>query len=130
MYSLFLDDWRNPVDCFEYTHQTVYIDEEWVIVRNYDEFVKTIQEKGIPEIVSFDHDLADAHYDHTNDVPGILPYDQYTEKTGYQCAKWLLDYCIDNKLEIPKFIFIHSMNVVGAQNIASLFNTYRKAYGK
>jgi hypothetical protein len=122
-YSLFLDDFRYPEDCFEYTHQTVYIDEQWVIARSYDEFVKTIQEKGIPEVISFDHDLADEHY---TDFHG---YDEYQEKTGYHCAKWLIEYCLDNNLDIPKFIFIHSMNPVGAQNIASLFNTYRKLYG-
>ena len=46
MYCLFLDDWRDPEDCFEYMHLPEYITENWVIVRNYDEFVKIIQEKG------------------------------------------------------------------------------------
>jgi hypothetical protein len=127
-YSLFLDDSRYPEDCFEYTHQTVYIDEDWIIVRSYDEFVAAILEKGIPEVISFDHDLADAHYEHQNEIPGVLPYDQYSEKTGYHCAKWLIDYCIDNKLDIPKFIFIHSLNTAGARNIESLFLTYEKIY--
>lgn len=126
LYNLFLDDLRYPVDCFEYTHLTVYLDEKWVIVRNYDEFVKAIQEKGIPEMISFDHDLADEHYvaqDH-------IEYGFMTEKTGYHCAMWLINYCIDNNLDIPKYIFIHSMNPVGGSNIASAFNTYKKVYGK
>jgi hypothetical protein len=124
-YSLFLDDYRFPEDCFEYTHQTVYIDEDWVIVRSYDEFVKTILEKGIPQICSFDHDLGNDHYAHQK---GDIPYDQFTEKTGYHCAKWLIEYCLDNKKEIPNFIFIHSMNHAGALNIESLFRTYEKLY--
>ena len=50
----------------------------------------------------------------------------FKEKTGYHCAKWLVQYCIDNKLELPKEIFIHSMNVIGGVNIASIFETYNK----
>ena len=46
-YKLFLDDYRNPVDV------------KWIsipsgpykVVRNYDEFVNTISELGIPEYV-------------------------------------------------------------------------------
>ncbi len=121
MYNLFLDDFRDPEDCFEYMRHIPYIMEDWVIVRNYNEFVKTIQEKGIPTIISFDHDLADAHY-------GIqLPYDEYTEKTGYHCAKWLIYYCIDNKKELPATILIHSMNPAGSLNIKSLFQSYLKS---
>ena len=49
--KLYLDDVRIP--------QT----EGWEIVRNYDDFVKWIEENGLPDIVSFDHDLAEVHYD-------------------------------------------------------------------
>jgi hypothetical protein len=130
MYNLFLDDTRNPVDVYEYTFRHIYLDIDWVIVRSYDEFVQMIKTFGLPEKISFDHDLGLEHYDHQHDEPGKLPYDQYTEKTGYHCAKWLIDHCMDNKLELPKTILIHSMNVIGSQNIASLFNTYEKIYGK
>ena len=47
--KLYLDDVRIP--------QT----EGWEIVRNYDDFVKWIEENGLPDIVSFDHDLAEVH---------------------------------------------------------------------
>lgn len=56
-YNLFLDDIRNPSDCIHYMYTPIYTSVDWVIVRNYNEFVKTIEEKGLPEIVSFDHDL-------------------------------------------------------------------------
>ena len=55
-YNLFLDDFREPEDAFNHTNNQLYL-IGWVIVRNYDEFVKTIEERGIPEILSFDHDL-------------------------------------------------------------------------
>jgi hypothetical protein len=125
-YNLFLDDIRYPEDCFEHTHQPVYIMEDWVIVRSYDEFVKYVQENGLPEIISFDHDLADTHYDNQEHVDNDF-YDIVTEKTGYHCAKWLIDYCIDNKKELPATILIHSWNHAGSENIKSLFNSYFKS---
>jgi len=120
-YCLFLDDFRMPEDAFLYTHNQLYLDLNWKIVRSYDEFVKDTLENGVAEGYSFDHDLADQHYTQR------LEYDQYTEKTGYHCAKWLIYYCIDNKKELPTTILIHSMNVVGSQNIKSLFESYFKS---
>jgi hypothetical protein len=120
-YKLFLDDFRDPRDSFFYKGQPIY-NEDWITVRNYDEFVKVVEELGIPEAVSFDHDLADVHYERTS-----FNYDDETqEKTGYHCAKWLIYYCIDNKKELPAIILVHSMNPAGSQNIWSLFNSYWK----
>lgn len=131
-YNLFLDDLRNPEDCFGYTKQPAYLMEDWLIVRDYDEFVRTIKELGIPKVISLDHDLADFHYKEENQKTLTDEvYDNMGEKTGYHCAKWLCDYCVDNKVGIPKAILVHSMNVVGAENIRSLFMTFIKVlYGK
>lgn len=90
------------------TEQPIYDELEWEIVRYYKEFVEIIQKCGLPETISFDHDLGD-------------------DKTGFDCAKWLINYCIDNKKELPADIFIHSMNTAGSLNILSLFNTYFKS---
>lgn len=126
-YNLFLDDFRMPEDAFEITHIPVYIlIDDWIIARSYDEFVKTIQEKGIPEIISFDHDLADIHYDQQEHVDNDY-YDIVSEKTGYHCAKWFIDYCIDNNKKLPATILIHSMNPAGSLNIKSLFESYLKS---
>lgn len=122
MYNLFLDDFRMPEDAFHYTKFSVYLKEDWVIVRNYDEFVLCIKKNGLPTLVSFDHDLADIHYDNTS---SIIDYDSYTEKTGYSCVLWLIDYCMDNKEQFPKYL-IHSMNTVGEENIRKLINNYLK----
>ena len=120
-YNLFLDDFRMPKDAYNYLLQPIYISVNWEIVRSYDEFVKIIIEKGMPDIISFDHDLSDQHYSQQ------LSYDQYTEKTGYHCAKWLINYCIDNNKKLPTEILIHSMNPVGSLNIKSLFESYWKS---
>jgi hypothetical protein len=58
-YRLYLDDVRNPTNTFPTT-----LNSEWVIVRSYKEFVKAIEDKGLPFMISFDHDLADEHYRH------------------------------------------------------------------
>ena len=55
---LFLDDLRNPKDVIWVNLPEV----EWTVVRNYDDFVNTIIDKGVPTRISFDHDLADEHY--------------------------------------------------------------------
>ena len=124
MYLLYLDDIRNPH--MTYPHMK---DEDWIVVKNYDEFVKLIEEKGLPEMVSFDHDLAQEHYPSGNPQlyhpAGPLPYDKYKEKTGLDCAKWLVDYCLDRKLELPTW-GVHSANPVGAANIAAYLESFER----
>jgi hypothetical protein len=116
-YNLFLDDIRMPYDVGNYIYpvelRQYFRKYEWVIVRNYDEFVKHIVENGMPHVVSFDHDLADEHYD---------PSKRYKEKTGYDCAKWMIDFSKSYMVNLPKLIMCHSMNPVGKENIVKLFH--------
>ncbi len=121
-YRLYLDDFRDPHDSFFYKGQPIY-NEDWITVRNYEEFIKAIETLGIPEAVSFDHDLADVHYE----KPSFNYDDENLEKTGYHCAKWLIYYCMDNNKELPAIILVHSANPAGSQNIWSLFNSYWKS---
>lgn len=113
MYNLFLDDIRRPEDVTWVALPKC----TWVVARNYTEFVGVVTENGIPNFITFDHDLADAHY---VNMPSA-------EKTGYDCAKWLVDYCMDNGKKIPEFA-VHSMNPVGAENIRQyLLNAQKHA---
>jgi hypothetical protein len=59
---LFLDDIRHPNDVYTYTQQTIFLHKNWEIVRNYMEFVQWITINGLPDFISFDHDLADMEY--------------------------------------------------------------------
>lgn len=118
---LFLDDIRHPKDAYRYTKQEIFQKEDWHIVRNYQAFVDRILEKGLPEMISFDHDLADEHYLETDSG-------KFVEKTGYDCAKWLIEYCMDRYLELPQY-YCHSMNPVGKQNIESLLNNFKNNNG-
>lgn len=118
-YNLFLDDERLPHNV-TWAYMPTHVDWEWVIVRNYDEFVKCIQENGLPNFVTFDHDLALEHYKEGH--AGLPPlYDQYKERTGYHCAEWMLHYCLDRNLELPEWS-VHSMSVVGKANIVRMLN--------
>lgn len=124
-YKLFLDDVRNVLDCVHYMHKRIgplnpiYLEEDWVVVRNYNEFVKTIEEKGVPELISFDHDLAHEHYapeEHWDNYDTWVVAQNFREKTGHDAAKWLVDYCKQFNVPLPKCV-IHSMNPVGCENI-------------
>lgn len=96
MYKMFLDDERFPVD------------NEWVIVRSFDEAVLYIKEHGCPFYISFDHDLGD----------GL---------TGYDFAKWLIEQHLDNNIIPSNFSFyVHSMNPIGAANIKQLLTNFLK----
>jgi len=123
-YKLFLDDVRRPETTFYYMELPVFLEPDWIIVRNYYAFISLIQNKGIPKTIAFDHDLADIHYK----VQSFNYDDPDYERTGYHCAKWLIDYCMDNKEELPNEIIVHSMNPYGSANIKSLFDTYFKVW--
>ena len=116
--KLYLDDIRTPKS------------EGWDIVRSYEDFVNYIEQNGIPDEVSFDHDLSREHtkyyfdnggHDNPPDPLGV----EFKEKTGYDAAKWLCDYCWTNGIPLPKWN-IHSANPVGSDNIKFLLNSFEK----
>lgn len=111
-YALFLDDMRKPFSM-------IYDDGiPWVIVRDYDQFVDYITKKGLPYFVTFDHDLSNEHYE-SNDVS------TYKEKTGFNCAQWLIEYCMNNNLKLPLWK-VHSMNPLGKKNIIDLLKIFKR----
>jgi len=122
MCKIFLDDIRQPSECIHYMHQRIgklnpiYL-EDWVVVRNYDEFVDIVT-NNINEIthVSFDHDLAEIHYDPRTWTESF----KYYEKTGHDCAVWFKDFYTENNKEYP-IMFVHSMNPVGTKKIINVF---------
>ena len=106
---LWIDDFRNPV-------KYVIGDYDIVWVKNYDDFCKYINENGLPDIICFDHDLGDI-----NNPNG--------EKTGYDCAKYLVDFCLDNDIKLPNF-HSQSDNGPGRENILNLLENYKKFESK
>jgi hypothetical protein len=133
MRKLFLDDIRQVRDaCYYVSNPKLYWEEEgWDIVRNYDEFINYIKTKDMPSLISFDHDLADFHYEYKTEEYESLSEEEMImkfgsmEKTGLDCAKWLVDYCMDNNETLPDFM-VHSANPTGKVNIESYLNNAKK----
>lgn len=63
---------------------------KFVWVKTFQEFVEYIKKNGVPDFVSYDHDLG-------------------TVENGIDCAAWLKDYCQKNGIQIPKS-YVHSAN--------------------
>ena len=90
--------------------------DEWDLVRSYDEFVDYIKKNGVPELISFDHDLGKEHYKALFKTPKKHILEEgFKEKTGYDCAKWL----VENNYKINGYD-CHSMNPIGKTNILTL----------
>jgi hypothetical protein len=102
---LFLDDVRMPSSAYAYSHNQYLLAASgipygsWDIVRSYEEFVKYIEEKGIPAVVSFDNDL------YHNGNPSCTE----RVKSGCDCARYLVERCKELQREIPVY-YIHSAN--------------------
>lgn len=129
MKVLWLDDLRNPFINHENKVPLEATVVHWVL--NYDQFVEYINKFGLPDIISFDHDLADEHYtpsEYWDDYDKSKEYQDskdYSEKTGKDCADWLINYCMDRDIDLPKF-YVHSANPVGRDNILGVLNSYLK----
>lgn len=117
--KVFLDDNRDPYDVFKNTIDPIYEENEtWVVVRNYYQFINSIQRFGVPKLVSFDHDLTQDHYLSKNQ--SNIDYKSLKGNTGYDAAQWLIDYCKNKEVKLPE-IRVHSSNLVGKRNIEELF---------
>jgi len=95
MIKMFLDDERCPVD------------DSWIVVRSVDEAIEFVEQNGIPNYISFDHDLG----------PG---------RNGYFFAFWLYTQIMDETFSLPNDFdyYIHSQNPVGAQNIRNVLDKF------
>jgi len=125
---LYLDDLRMP-------KQNLEGYGPWAVVRNYDEFVTWISQNGVPDYISFDHDLSDEHMKdwYKNQARGIqtIEYQTFKERTGVDCLMFLVEKAqADESRRIspvfPKHINVHSANPIGARNIASLASNFAK----
>ena len=95
-YRLFIDDEREPPGQAS----------DWVIARSSDEAIETVLARGVPEFVSYDHDLG-----------------------GDDISLWFIYWMIDRYLEgditaFPVNYTVHSQNPVGARNIQGLLDNF------
>lgn len=98
MMNIFLDDERLPPKSSKFT---------WIVVRNTLRAKELIVSNAELSRISFDHDLGE------------------NEPTGFDLAKWLVEYDLDNNILNSDFLFtVHSMNPIGSKNIRELLNSY------
>jgi hypothetical protein len=115
--SLYLDDVRIPKD------------NSWQVVKDYTEFVSHIRLNGLEnyDVITLDHDLGKEAMDefYNNALPNYtLNYDNIiNEKTGLDCAKWLVAESMIKKIPLPQ-IYVHSANPIGSSNIMGYVNNY------
>jgi len=117
MTVLWLDDMRDPYKYFNkksdsgafvrnkgfYDDLFSKYDIDFIWVKNFEEFTDYILKNGIPEFVSFDHDLG----------KGL--------RKGLDCAQWLQEYCRKSGQPFPKY-FVHSANPNGRREIEALLS--------
>jgi hypothetical protein len=108
---LWLDDVRDPMtnDWLRYSPIGKDVDVHWVT--NYQDFVDWIMIYDLPDAICFDHDLGSY------------------EETGYDCAKFLVEYCLNLDV-LPPVYGIQSANPVGAKNIDMLLKNCIRCYGQ
>jgi len=120
-WNLFIDDERNVEDvtwapsCM----QEKYRNEDWKIARSHYDVCNLLWEHGMPNFVSFDHDLGD------------------NQKTGFDITKYIVELDMDSA-EPDKFgktyefattfdFYVHSKNPIGKANIEGLLYGYLRA---
>lgn len=99
--KLFIDDKRDIPDA------------SWTLARDSQEAIDIIKIEGLPDVISFDHDLGG------DDKATIV-------------TKAITDMILDGKIEMPEdfMFFIHSSNPVGAKNIEmDMKSLYKHLHG-
>ena len=103
---IFLDDYRKPEQCFDTSQCIVFC------AVTFDEFVdvlnRTYHEYKRVDEIWFDHDLGE------------------NAGTGYDCAKYLVEFCIEHNMDLPDY-YIHSNNPAGKLNIDSYLKSFLKS---
>lgn len=86
--KLFIDDVRDAPST------------EWTVMRTSAHAITFIKTFGLPDVISFDHDLGG-------------------DDTSMRIVDWLIGEILDYRISVPEtFIFyVHSANPVGAENL-------------
>lgn len=94
-YKMFLDDERFPSK------------EGFVIVRSSQEAIDFVVSEGVPEFISFDHDLGG-------------------EDTSMIFINWLITAHLNDLIVFPSNFsyYVHSQNPIGKKNIEGLLESF------
>jgi hypothetical protein len=109
IWYLFLGD----IQTLEQANVSYPKDELLIIARNMDDAIFYVERYGIPQTIHFDPDLAEENY-----IFG------QGDETGFDFAKWICDYILDNRLDFPKNF--HYTVPVGKEKIISYMNSFMR----
>ena len=106
-WKLFLDDER----------ELTYDLRDALVARDCAEAQQLVQNFGVPELLSLDHDLGSEN--------------GKTKPTAMEFLWWLIDQDLDGKLDLKSVsrVIIHSRNPQGSENLAGLWNGYAQDIG-
>lgn len=125
---LWLDDKRDPHTNNWLSVSPIQLPYDVVWVKSYSEFCSWIIRFGLPTAICFDHDLG-KNIEEWGRAQGLSKKAarelKQVEKTGMDCAKWLSEWCMDEKLPLPLFK-CHSSNPDGNKNIVTLLTNHNK----
>ena len=108
--------------------------EGWVWVKTAAEAIRALADQDCEFIthMSFDHDLADVHYDYwyVAHHPGASGFSEEVrsearelaarEKTGYDVLLWMAEH----NVWPTEACYVHSHNSVGAERMVGVINRY------
>jgi hypothetical protein len=129
---LWLDDIRDPNNDvwlnWLINENVNVLDYHIIWVKSYNAFTNYVIKNGLPDLICFDHDLGeDVSIDRVNQGMSKKQARNLKKETlsGFDCTKWLVEYCLNNKKHIPNYK-IQSANPVGVENIKYLIENFRK----
>ena len=95
-YKLFIDDERDPPND----------GTEWVVVRNSKHACHWVAYYGLPDFISFDHDLGG-------------------DDTSMKFLQWLANDCLEDGREFTFGYYVHSQNPIGKANIEGFIESFK-----
>lgn len=126
---LWLDDYRNPTEDDWLAFSPIHDYDHVIWVKNYNEATEWVNKNGLPYAMCLDHDLG---FNKQLEYRGMGKSKKESrrlsreyEKTGYDFAKFIIDYCIDRNLDLPYYNF-QSANPIGKKNMEELFKNFNK----
>jgi hypothetical protein len=123
MWKLYLDDLRDPSYTYgealvpgeqvarhlESPRQVGFAPALWVVARSTEEAKKLVLDRGMPEVMSLDHDLGD-------------------QDRAMDFLTWLANEYWDGTQPIP-MVIVHSANPIEAENLRSFADSWKRSVG-
>lgn len=102
-------EWKSLIQyCIEEFLEVEPEEVEVVWVKNQHSFCEHIEKNGLPDFICFDNDLGIGY------------------GSGYDCAKYIVDYCLDHGTKLPGW-YIQSANPVAKEYIDSLLENFKNS---